>query len=368
MDAAALRAHFPVLDRLAYLNAGTDGPLPGAAARAAAEEIAKEAERGRAYAHFERRHELGAALRGAYAALLGCTADDLSLTTCTSEGLSLVIDGLSLGAGDEILTSEEEHPGLLGALIAARELHGAAIRAVPWMDLPGAVGPRTRLIACSHVSWMTGSPAPAALAKLAGTEVPVLLDGAQGVGAIPVDVHALGCAAYAGPGQKWLCGPDGTGMLYTTPALRERLAVGRRGYANLADPGAGLHATLHPNARRLDTLSLNAETVACAVAAHGVLERFGWGALHERALRLAALLARRLAEIGRAVVPHTGASGTVQGTLISFSSPDPPAERERLAERGVILRDIPNHPWLRASVGAWNDEGDIERLVGALAA
>jgi selenocysteine lyase/cysteine desulfurase len=364
VDATALRANFPALDRLAYLNAGTDGPLPSAAAQAATEELAQEAERGRAHAHFERRHELGTTLRGAYAALLGCAAEDLSLTTCTSEGLSLVIEGLALGAGDEILTSEEEHPGLLGALIAAYELRGVAIRAVPWIDVPAAVGPSTRLIACSHVSWMTGSPAPAALAE---AEVPVLLDGAQGVGAIPVDVHALGCAAYAGPGQKWLCGPDGTGMLYTTPALRERLAVGRRGYANLANPGAGLHATLHPDARRLDTLSLNAETVACALAAHGVLAQFGWDALCERALRLAALLARRLAEIGREVVPHAGVAGEVQGTLISFWSPDPPAERERLAERGVVLRDIPDRPWLRASVGAWNDEGDIERLVEALA-
>ena len=55
--------------------------------------------------------------------------------------------------------------------------------------------------------------------------MPVLLDGAQGVGAVPVDVHALGCDAYAGAGQKWLCGPDGTGMLYMSPELRERLAV-----------------------------------------------------------------------------------------------------------------------------------------------
>ena len=355
MDAPALRAQFPVLLRTAYLNAGTDGPLPAAAAQAAAAELAREAAEGRTLAHFERRGELGQALRGAYASLLGCAAEDLALTTCTSEGLSLVLEGLRLGPGDEILTSEEEHPGLLGALIAARELRGVAIRAVPWLRLPGAVGPRTRLIACSHVSWMTGSIAPAELAE---ADVPVLLDGAQGVGAIPTDVRALGCAAYAGPGQKWLCGPDGTGMLYTTPALRERLAVTRRGYANLADPSAGLDASLHDDARRLDTLSLNAETVACALTAFGVLKRFGWPALHERAQLLAAQFAEKLTAGGRDVV-----GGVARSTLVSFSSPDPPAERERLAACGVLLRDIPGHPWLRASVGAWNDEGDLERLL-----
>ena len=369
MDAPALRAQFPVLDRLAYLNAGTDGPLPAAAVRAAAEELERAAQTGRTLGHFERRGELGQALRDAYAALLGCAAEDLALSTCTSEGLTLVIDGLRLGSGDEILTSDEEHPGLLGALIAARELRGVAIRAVPWFEVASAVGPRTRLIACSHVSWMTGSIAPA---ELADAEVPVLLDGAQGIGAIPTDVRALGCAAYAGAGQKWLCGPDGTGMLYTTPELRERLAVTRRGYANLVDPGAGLDATLHEDARRLSTLSLNAETVACALAAQRVLAGFGWDALHERARLLAAELAARLAASGREVVGHLPASSTsppadsVRSTLISFASPDPLAERERLAAHGVLLRDIPGRPWLRASVGAWNDERDIARLLDAL--
>ena len=76
---------------------------------------------------------------------------------------------------------------------------------------------RTRLVACSHVSWMSGRLAPAELARL---DVPVVLDGAQGVGAVPVDVRELGCDAYAGAGQKWLCGPDGLGMLYVAPALQ----------------------------------------------------------------------------------------------------------------------------------------------------
>jgi selenocysteine lyase/cysteine desulfurase len=362
-DALALRAQFPVLDRTAYLNAGTDGPLPAAAAQAVAEELEREAREGRSRAHFERRWELNRSLRAAYASILGCAAEDTALTTCTSEGLALVIVGLGLGAGDEILTSDEEHPGLIGALAVERELRGVAIRAVPWSEMPAAVGPRTRLVACSHVSWMTGRLAPAELAR---TGVPVLLDGAQGVGAIPTDVRALRCAAYAGAGQKWLCGPDGTGMLFIAPELRERLAIGRRGYANLADPEAGLDARPHEDARALDTLSLNAETVACALGAFEVLQSAGWAALHERARLLAAELAERLAARGRGVIGRP-AGARSEGTLVTFSSPDPLAERERLAEQGIVLRDIPGRPWLRASVGAWNDEGDLDRLLEALA-
>ncbi|HYM54080.1 MAG TPA: aminotransferase class V-fold PLP-dependent enzyme [Solirubrobacteraceae bacterium] len=357
MNPPALRAQFPVLGRVAYLNAGTDGPLPAQAAAAAAAELDRELRDGRTMAHFERRTELNDALRAAYSRALGCDAADVALTTCTTEGIAQTIDGLELGPGDEILTSDEEHPGLLGALGAARELRGVAIREVPLGEIADAVGPRTRLLACSHVGWMSGSVAPAELSEL---DVPVLLDGAQGVGAVPVDVHALGCDAYAGAGQKWLCGPDGTGMLYVGPGLRKRLAVSRRGYANLADPNVGLDARLHEDARRFDAPSLNAETVACALAAVGVLESAGWPAVHERARTLASRLAGLLAERGREPAPRG------QSTLVSFPSEDPEAERARLTERGVLVRNIPGRPWLRASVGAWNDENDLDRLLRAL--
>jgi selenocysteine lyase/cysteine desulfurase len=296
-----LRDEFPVLGAVAYLNAGTDGPLPAAAVQASAQELERELGDGRATAHFERRSELNVELRAAYATALGADAADVALTTCTTEGMALLIGGLELAAGDEILTSDEEHPGLLGALSAARELRGVDVREVPLAEVANAAGPRTRLVACSHVGWVSGSLAPAELGQL---DVPVLLDGAQGVGAIPVDVRALGCDAYAGAGQKWLCGPDGTGMLWVSPALRERVSVSRRGYANLADPNEGLDAQLHEDARRFDTLSQSAETIACALAAIRVLESAGWAAVHEDARTLAARLAELLAEHGRPAAPR----------------------------------------------------------------
>jgi L-cysteine/cystine lyase len=271
--------------------------------------------------------------------------------------MAQVITGLPLEPGDELLTSDEEHPGLQGALAAARDVRGVSVREVPLARIAEAVGPRTRLVACSHVGWMSGSYAPVELAEL---DVPVLLDGAQGVGAVPVDVIALGCDAYAGAGQKWLCGPDGTGMLYVSPSLRERLGVSRRGYGNMRQAGDGLAAVLHEDGRRFDAPALGAEVLACALTAIELLEGAGWDALHTRASALASSFARQVDEHGRELAPrdHT--------TLVSFTSPDPEAERERLAETGVLVRNIPGRPWLRASVGAWNDEGDLDRLLGAL--
>jgi selenocysteine lyase/cysteine desulfurase len=358
VDVLGLRAEFPVLRERAYLNAGTNGPLPTAAVQASAREMQREADDGRTFAHFERRGELGDLLRHAYARALGADAADVALTTCTSDGIATTIAGLDLNKGDEILTSDEEHPGLLGALGAARELRGVSIREVPMGELAEAVGSSTRLIACSHVGWMSGLLAPA---ELAHVDVPVLLDGAQGVGAVPVDVRALGCDAYAGAGQKWLCGPDGLGMLYITPEFSERVAATRRGYTNLEDPNEGIDARLHDDARRFDTMSLSAETVASAVASAELLESAGWSAVHKRARMLAAKLAVRLAEAGRKVAPRDDT------TLVSFTSDNPESERELLAKRGCVVRNIPGRPWLRASVGAWNDEGDLDRLLASLA-
>src|SRR4051812_24255467 len=356
MDATALRAEFPVLERVAYLNAGTDGPLAAAAVRFAREELDGELAEGRATSHFERRFELQGRLREGYARVLGCPAEDVALTTSTSEGIGAVMAGMDLGPGDEIVSSDQEHPGVIGPLKAARD-RGATVRLVPFGELANAVAATTTLVVCSHVGWVSGELAPAELARV---DVPVVLDGAQGAGAVPVDVTALGCAAYAAAGQKWLCGADGTGMLYLTPALRERLRVVAPCYMSFSDASRGLDSPLRETAQAFDTPSLSREAAAFSVAALGVLESAGLDGVHARARELAAWLAAQLAERGRTVAPRGDT------TLVSWEQDDPPAMRARLADAGVIVRDLPGRPYLRASVGAWNDEGDLERLLGVL--
>jgi selenocysteine lyase/cysteine desulfurase len=358
IDAAAFRAQFPVLDRLAYLNAGTDGPLARVAVDAAAAELDSAAVEGRIHSHFERRRTLAADLRAAYADVLGCDVAEVAVTTSTSEGIGTVLGGLGLGPGDEIVTSDSEHPGLLGPLIIARE-RGVTIKAVPLRDVADAVSATTTLVACSHVNWLTGELAPAALRDV---PVPVVLDGAQGVGAIAVDVRALGCAAYAGSGQKWLCGADGTGMLYLEPEFGERVSPTRPGYTAFQDATRGLESTFSPEARKLDAISLPREGLALSLAALELLTATGLDGIFARAASLAAELARQLADAGYAVAPRADT------TLVAWEDPDPEATRERLAGEGIAIRNLPGTPLLRASVGAWNDESDLERLLSALGA
>jgi L-cysteine/cystine lyase len=234
--------------------------------------------------------------------------------------------------------------------------HGVEIRTAPLADLPQHVSDRTRLIACSHVGWVSGDVAPRF-----ESGVPVLLDGAQGVGAVPVDVGALGCAFYAGSGQKWLCGPIGTGMLYVAPDWQERVRPATFAYPSYEDAGRSLDPeALHTGARRFDAPALGAELAAAALASLDVLSAFGWDRVHERARSLTASLAERLAQAGRTVAPRG------ETTLVAWEDADPEATAERLGTEGIAIRFLPGTPYLRAAVGAWNDEDDLDRLLAAL--
>ena len=288
---------------------------------------------------------------------MGCEVGDVALTTSTSEGIGAVMAGMDLGPGDEIVSSDQEHPGLLGPLKAARD-RGADVRLVPFPQLADAVRATTTLVACSHVGWVSGEVAPA---ELADVGVPVILDGAQGAGAVPVDVTALGCGAYAAAGQKWLCGADGTGMLYVAPALRPARAVGRAQLRllrrRLEGPRLAAEGRRAPLRHAVAVTRGNSRSAWRALR---VIEAHGLDAVHARGRALAAELAERLAAAGRTVAPRGDT------TLVAWEDDDPEATRDRLAESGVRVRNLPGRPLLRASVGAWNDESDLERLLAAL--
>ncbi len=355
---ATLRSAFPVFERVAYLNTGSVGPIPLAAFDAARAELAAALEQGRAAkAQFERLSELAGTLRGRLAARYGATPGEVAITGATTDGVNAVIGGLDLRPGDEILTSDEEHPGLLAPLALARDRHRVAIRTVPFAEIANEVTPATRLVACSHVSWQTGRVVD--VAALAAGPAPVLLDGAQGLGAVPVDVRSLGCGYYAASGQKWLCGPIGAGSLYVRADLIESLHPATPGYQTLADSSDPLGFGLAAGAARFDGGLPPADQAAWALASLDVLDSVGEQALLSRAAELAGRLADLLAERGLTVAPR-GAS-----TLVSWEAEDPQAESLRLLHAGLLVRDLPGTCYVRASVGAWTSEDELERLAGA---
>jgi L-cysteine/cystine lyase len=359
-DPAAFRSEFPVLERLAYLNAGTEGPLPRRAAEAVRHRIDSEVLEGRCgRPYFDNLIELAGELRATYAGVLSCEPTEIALTGSTTDGVNTVIAGLDLRRGDEILTTDEEHPGLLAPLGRVRLRHGVSVRVVPFAELPGEVRSSTRLVACSHVSWVGGKVMD--VAALTGNGVPVLLDAAQAIGGVPVDVRALGCDFYAASGQKWLCGPEGSGCLYVRPERLDELVVPWPGYGSLADPHDPLESPPAEGVKRLDHGFPPGMRSAWALASLGVFAEAGWEWVHERAATLAATLADKLAGRGLSVAPRG------RSTLVSWKVEDADADVARLAAEGFIVRSIPATGMIRASVGAWSSEEELDRLVAAAA-
>lgn len=355
VDPEAFRAQFPVLERLVYLNAGTEGPVPRAAGEAVAARLEREVAGGRSgRPYFEELMDLAEEARGHYAHALGADPGLVALTGSTTDGVNTVLAGLDLKAGEEVLTTDEEHPGLLAPLARARRRHGIEIRVVPWEELAGAASSSTRLIACSHVSWVSGRVMD--VPTLAASGAPVLLDGAQALGAVPVDVGALGCSFYAASGQKWLCGPEGSGCLFVAPERLEELSIPWPAYGSVARGSDPLELIPAEGVGRFDHGFPSGLRSTWALASLRVLEAPGWDWVHARAADLAAALVAGLQARGLEVAPRG------RSTLVSWHVADPEAEVERFAEAGVVVRSIPGRGLVRASVGAWCSAEDVEKL------
>jgi L-cysteine/cystine lyase len=259
MNLDAVRAELPVLRRLAYLNTGSFGPLPRRTFDAMAGQERVELEDGRSgSAYWKRMGELRDRAREAIGRVLNAPAGSVALTRSTTDGCNIAVASLRLSDKDEIVTTDDEHFGLLGALRASgARVRVAALGERPPEDaaatLAAELGRRTRLVALSHVTWTTGRVLPVreVAALCAERGIPLLVDGAQSAGAIDVDVGDLGCDFYTVSGQKWLLGPDGTGGLYVRPELVEDLAVTFvSGWGQDREHHGGAALAFAPGARR----------------------------------------------------------------------------------------------------------------------
>jgi L-cysteine/cystine lyase len=347
------RAQFPVLERVAYLNAGSIGPLPRAVVGAMQARLERDLVEGRAgTAYIEEVVEMRERLRGALAAVLETETELVALTDSTTRGCQVVVAGLGLGTGDEIVTSDEEHFGLLGQLHASG---GRVVVAEADEDaLLAAVTPRTRLIAVSHVLWTTGRRLD--LARLRRPDgPPLLVDGAQSAGAIPVDLR--GADFYTVSAHKWLCGPEPSGALFVRDPERLRVALPSAFSPESHDEPDGSFVP-KDGARRFDSGWIGAPALEGLEAALAVHPEWRYEAAAKAAARCRELLAPLVD-----VVTPPG-----QSTLVSFGPPGDPTELvAALTDREVLVRELPGRNLIRVSCGWWTSEEDLRRLVEGLA-
>jgi L-cysteine/cystine lyase len=342
------RAQFPVLERSAYLNAGTSGPLARATVEALEEQVERDLREGRSgKAYFERVLALRDEARQGFADVLGVEPSRIALVDSTSRGCGTVLTGLGLTAEDEVITTDQEHFGLIGPLYAS----GARVVIAEGSEdaILGAVTPRTKLIATSHVLWTTGRRLDLHRVKRE-SGLGVLVDGAQSAGAIAVDVGELDF--YTLSAQKWLCAPEPTGALYVRDPDAVRI-VAPSSFSQTSYERTGAFVP-KDGAARFDSGWIGMPALVGLIAALGTHPEWRYDRAAETAARCADLLGEHVE-----VVTPPGHS-----TLVSFRPTGDPGELvQQLETRGVLVRELPGRNLVRASCGWWTSDDDLERLV-----
>ncbi|HEX2428587.1 MAG TPA: aminotransferase class V-fold PLP-dependent enzyme [Gaiellaceae bacterium] len=290
--------------------------------------------------------------RAALAAFVGARTQDLVFAPNATSALNAVLRSLRIRPNEEVLTTKHEY----GAILRTLEFIRANVVLVEPDELVANIGIRTRAIVVSHITSPTALVLPVeeicAAARRAG--VLSIVDGAHVPGQLPLDIGAVGADVYAGNCHKWLCAPKGAGFLWARPEHQEWIEplVISWGYHEDADFGErhGWQGTRDPAAYL---------AVPAAIEMDASFDRAA-------AQQLADEAERRLAPFG--LRPLRGTRAPFMRALTVRAS-DPDELWRRLVEDHRV--DVPVYDWegtalLRVSIGPYNDEVDLERLVDAV--
>jgi selenocysteine lyase/cysteine desulfurase len=354
---------------LVYLQTGSLGPTPRPVMERTIA-VWKELELNPSFYGYGAQEHAMDDVRASAARFLGCQTDEILLTRCTTDGMNTLAQGLTFAAGDRVLTTDQEHPGGRHCWDYVARRYGVAIDVVPIPpgenDAPAivdrfakAITPRTRVLSFSHLLSSTGLRMPVVqLSALARAhDCLAIVDGAQSVGGTQVNVKALGCHAYATSGHKWLLGPKGTGLLYLSEELGERVDLVSTA-PNHAAYGDGTGVTSIPSVLGLG-------------AALEYLSAIGMERVEAHNLGLRNRLFAALHDVPKIRVVSAPAGPLASG-LVAFRLPD---DRESRAfqltmreKHNVELKMVPKN-WMngiRVSTHLFNTEQDVDQLITAL--
>ena len=380
---AHLRGAVPAAGNVTYLNGGAAGPLLNDVATAMHDQLALEVVDGRAStAEWVAFHGERTALRRDLGEFIGATADEIMLTHNTTEGLNTVLWGLDWQPGDRLITTNLEHPTMLAALygLARRvPVHidavdigtGGSDQTLALLDAALAGG-GVRVVVISHVAWSTGARLPVSeIVDLAHSRgALVLVDGAQAVGAVPVDMRGLGCDFYAFPSYKWLCGPEGIGCLFVSAASLGEVQptyVGAFGtLSGQLTAGDSASLVFAEGAERFEGGSVHRPLVAGLRATLAWHRRTGVDEVRARVAAVALECAARTHAFPGAelLTPAPGQSGLVAFRLAGV---DVARCVDDLDREHVTIRSVASLDALRISCGFYTDDSDLDRAFALLA-
>lgn len=374
-DWSAVHADFPINRRLIWLNNCGVAAMPGPVL--ASMETYLRALAAGGVLEVEHPDLVHARVRQRLAALIGAEVDEVTLVHNTAEGLSFISHGLDLAAGDRIVLLENEYPSNVYPWQHWRargvELAVAPLGRSPQEFLgrlrPLLTGP-TRVIALSAVHWCTGMPLPLAeVGRLcAARGILLAVDGAQGVGMVPIDVRVAGIGAMAFSAWKWLLGPSGLGALYVRRDLLGRLPLPWKGTASVVNDEVYLpyRDTLKPGADRYVLSTGNFNDWVYFDASLAYLEKLGFERARARILELAAYLERGLRQLGFDLA--SDGFGGVGSGIVSALHPRLPTATAvaALAAQGIIGAERLGR--LRLAPHVFILEEQLDRTVATLGA
>ena len=382
MDVQMLRDEIPVLANLTYLNTGWSGPPPRRVAQALKDRINLELNEGPTTPPVqESGREVQAQARQAAARLFNADPEEVMVTRNTTEGLNIVLSGLDWQQGDEIITCNLEHGSVLVTSLVTGKRHGVKVRVVD-LDphdsretilgkFEAAFTSRTRLLFVSHVEFSTGLRMPAAeLARLAHDRgAQIMLDGAQTGGHIHLDMAAEEFDFYSIPGQKWVLGYEGVGVLYIRRELIERIYPAHSGGRAVVHPVDYDNVQLAAaDMEKFHGGSSSVPLQAAFLEAVQFVEEVGVREIEERNRQLAARLKRQLSDLP-AVQVYSPMEPELSSGLVSFalSGWEPPAAVERLwNDHRIVVRQVGYPPGIRASFHFFNTEDEVDQLAQAV--
>jgi selenocysteine lyase/cysteine desulfurase len=374
-----LRSQFQFPPGYAYFNTAGLGACPRLVSDRVKAEMDRE-ELSPSAAHSEADW---ARIRGKCAALLGpsCSAGEIALVSTATEGINIVLNGVTFSPGDEVITSTHEHPAVVIPLLQKMKTARIVVRTFE-PDLRSRAGnveriralltPRTRLIFVSHVTCTTGQVLPLAdIGRLAAErQLWFAVDGAQSFAQFPIDISATGAHCYAASCHKWLMGPKRTGLLYVRKDRLPDLASTVVGaYSDRTTSLAERKLTLRAEADRFeygtqnDALIYGIETAADLVAALGLPRIWEYSRAMAERFRTA-LQARSTVELLSPAEPEA------RSAMVTFRIPghNNGQVANALTGRRLRVRSVTEAGLdaVRASFHVCNTDQEVDRLVEAV--
>jgi L-cysteine/cystine lyase len=377
------REQFPALANKSYFNYGGQGPMPQRALDAINE----------AQIYIQKIGPFGSEVntwirqqtkitRTAIATQLDVSPDTITITEDVTVGCNIAMWGVSWKNGDHILLSDCEHPGIVAiAQEISRRFH-VEVSTCPLMStlnegdsvavIAQHLRPNTRMVVLSHILWNTGQVLP--LDKISqlcrDNSVFLMIDAAQSVGLLPLNLQELGVDFYAFTGHKWLCGPGGVGGLYVRPEVRDLLQPTFIGWRSVVTNSQNIPTGWHPSGIRYEVATSNYPLYVGLSEAIAVQEE--WGTKEERYQQILSNSEylwnslRQLPSVKCLLTNQPPQSGLVSFQLVNQKPEDADNLVNSLESQGFLTRTILDPNCVRACVHYFTLREEIDQLVEAI--